>query len=409
MVGAGEDVEVGPEPDSASVTTVGRSLPTPLRANSAAAPSGVRRPFSPSDDFAVGHPANCATSGRSPPNPPALWHSARFRARYPCVWAGKWSREAGVGHPENTVSVPSTTSAGFGARPAENSSDRTFSCAVGVAQADNPSNSLPLGGVVNWTASFRFQRKECVGIVPGTRSGFGSPVSKHCGVGQLANCAALWRFKPPSRPSEPAPVPELVSGVGQADTAITICAASLIVSDFFDPDGRTRDSGFDDTRPPLPLDASGVGLADTGDPVQPLADVGASDEDSFPNDAIPTTNPSFAFLARARSAQIRHPDGVTRSFQVSTNSIDPGEAILARNLLAKHRCRAALGDEAEEDGPQVTLVGLAFPLAGRRERLAGAAAGPDGAVVGPSGEPQGDRPPADPGEEVALTVSNKVG
>jgi len=37
----------------------------------------------------------------------------------------------------------------------------------------------------------------------------------------------------------------------------------------------------------------------------------------------------------ARSAQIRRPDGVTASFQVSENKIEPREAVLARRLLSK--------------------------------------------------------------------------
>jgi len=39
--------------------------------------------------------------------------------------------------------------------------------------------------------------------------------------------------------------------------------------------------------------------------------------------------------ADARSAQIRRPDGVTASFQVRENKIEPCEPILARNLLSK--------------------------------------------------------------------------
>jgi hypothetical protein len=37
----------------------------------------------------------------------------------------------------------------------------------------------------------------------------------------------------------------------------------------------------------------------------------------------------------ARSAQIRRPDGVTRSFQISRNNVEPSEAVFGRNLLAK--------------------------------------------------------------------------
>jgi hypothetical protein len=55
--------------------------------------------------------------------------------------------------------------------------------------------------------------------------------------------------------------------------------------------------------------------------------------------------------ADARSAQIRSPEGVARSFQVSVYKTDPREARLTRNLLAKDDCRAALVDEVEERGP----------------------------------------------------------
>jgi hypothetical protein len=47
----------------------------------------------------------------------------------------------------------------------------------------------------------------------------------------------------------------------------------------------------------------------------------------------------------ARSAQIGGPDGISHSFQVSAYSGEPLAAIFARNLFAKHDCRAALGDE----------------------------------------------------------------
>ena len=74
----------------------------------------------------------------------------------------------------------------------------------------------------------------------------------------------------------------------------------------------------------------------------------------------------------ARSAQIGSPDGVTRVFQVSVNKVEPREAVLARNLLSKHRCRPALADEIEERGPQVPLVSEPAAAACRAERLAGA-------------------------------------
>jgi hypothetical protein len=53
----------------------------------------------------------------------------------------------------------------------------------------------------------------------------------------------------------------------------------------------------------------------------------------------------------ARSAEIDRPDGVTRCFQVSVNKVEPSEAVLARNLLAKDCCRAMDFDEMEPRGP----------------------------------------------------------
>ena len=106
--------------------------------------------------------------------------------------------------------------------------------------------------------------------------------------------------------------------------------------------------------------------------------------------------------ADARSAQIRSPDGVALSFQVSTYKVEPREASRARNLLAKDDWRAALSDETEPLGPEVALVGEAEAPAGGAEGLAGARAGPHGAVVGPAGEAQGVGPGTEAGEGVEL-------
>lgn len=55
--------------------------------------------------------------------------------------------------------------------------------------------------------------------------------------------------------------------------------------------------------------------------------------------------------ADARSAEIDRPAGVGRSFQVSLYKVEPSEAVLARNLLAKDDARAALSDEMVEGRP----------------------------------------------------------
>jgi hypothetical protein len=88
--------------------------------------------------------------------------------------------------------------------------------------------------------------------------------------------------------------------------------------------------------------------------------------------------------ADARSAQICRPKGVARCFHVRLYSVEPAEAVLARNLLSKDNWRAALCDEAIELGPEVTLVGKSCSLSSGAEGLTGAGAGPDGTVVGPS-------------------------
>jgi hypothetical protein len=112
--------------------------------------------------------------------------------------------------------------------------------------------------------------------------------------------------------------------------------------------------------------------------------------------------------ADARSAQICRPNGVARCFHVSAYSVEPAEAVLARNLLSKDDWRAALCDEPMELRPEVALVFDALALTGGAEGLAGTASGPDGSVVGPSGEAEGVAPDADTGEEVALRVTLEV-
>jgi len=112
--------------------------------------------------------------------------------------------------------------------------------------------------------------------------------------------------------------------------------------------------------------------------------------------------------AEARSAGIDRPDGVVRSFQVSVYKVEPTEAVLACNLLAKDCVRAALRDETEEVGPEVSLVVETSTLAGGAERLTWARTGPNRTLVTPPGAAQGVAPDADPGEEVALGVTTKV-
>jgi len=78
------------------------------------------------------------------------------------------------------------------------------------------------------------------------------------------------------------------------------------------------------------------------------------------------------------------------------------------DLLPEDRLWAALADEAKPDGEQVSLVGFAFLPPRAAERLARGTTCPNRSVVGPSGEPEGNGPSADTGEEMALAIAFKV-
>lgn len=105
----------------------------------------------------------------------------------------------------------------------------------------------------------------------------------------------------------------------------------------------------------------------------------------------------------ARSAQIRSPEGVARSFQVSAYSVEPREAVRARNLLSKDDWRAALADETEPLGPEVALVFDSLASTGDAEGLAGAGPGPDGVGVRPAGESERMLPDPDASKEVSTS------
>ena len=112
--------------------------------------------------------------------------------------------------------------------------------------------------------------------------------------------------------------------------------------------------------------------------------------------------------AEARSAGIDRPEGVTRAFHVIRYKVEPTEAVLARNLFAKHDWRTALSDEMEERGPKVPLVIKPAAFACRAERLTGARPGPEGPFVRPASKTRSKRPSSDSGEEMALSVTFKV-
>jgi hypothetical protein len=106
--------------------------------------------------------------------------------------------------------------------------------------------------------------------------------------------------------------------------------------------------------------------------------------------------------ADAVCAKNGRPAGVTESFQVCENSIDPTELNRCRNLLTNDDWRTALFDETVEDGPEVPLVFRASFLSGRGEGLAGEACRPDRFVVGPAGEAEGERPSRQTCEKMML-------
>ncbi len=77
----------------------------------------------------------------------------------------------------------------------------------------------------------------------------------------------------------------------------------------------------------------------------------------------------------------------------------------AGDLLTEHDGWAALADEVEECGPEVTLVGLSESFSCGAEWLTGAASCPHGTIFGPSCELEGKTPTRNACEEVALGVS----
>lgn len=253
------------------------------------------------------------------------------------------------------------------------------SAAVGVGHADSIAKSL---------------RFEPWRVAPAARFAWPPPLaSLACGLGHDASFAIQDRSTCRFLPSGVRPVGDIWPpfglrppfgqvGVGQyAVSFATICRS---VSDT--PMRAPRAT----QRCLRARNASGVPFAGcasgVGHEPQPLPDVRRTD---------------------ARSAEIDRPDGVTRTFQVSVNKVEPVETVAACNLLAKHDARAALRDEVVPRGPKVPLVSKPASAACRAERLARTAARPDRAVVRPAGEAQRVRPDADAGEEVALIIAGE--
>jgi hypothetical protein len=133
--------------------------------------------------------------------------------------------------------------------------------------------------------------------------------------------------------------------------------------------------------PPSASDLTGVGH---GDPVQPLSDVWSIDRESWDRN---------------------RPAGVCVSFQIKENSVEPTKASLARNLLSHDDKGPRCVNESMKVGPQMPWIGGAKAFARDRERLAGAASGPQGLVVGPSCHSGSDTPQSPAGKEVDLLKS----
>lgn len=110
----------------------------------------------------------------------------------------------------------------------------------------------------------------------------------------------------------------------------------------------------------------------------------------------------------ARSRETDRPEGVTDSFHVSLNKVEPAVADRCFNLLTKDDARLALADEVEPDRPEVSIVGAALAFPSRTEGLTGTGTGPNRSIIGPPGEPESVGPYADAGEEMALGVPSKI-
>ena len=110
----------------------------------------------------------------------------------------------------------------------------------------------------------------------------------------------------------------------------------------------------------------------------------------------------------ARSRNTGRCKGITTTFQIRLNKVEPAMSNRCINLLSKDDWMAALGDEVEPDGPQVAGVGSTFTFTGDAERLAGTTTCPNRSVLGPSGKVEGAAPSTNAGEEVALCVARQV-
>ena len=168
---------------------------------------------------------------------------------------------------------------------------------------------------------------------------------------------AVCKFIPPLRPCDPAPVEQLLWGVGHMLTFPWLSGGPHLF-------------------------ARGVGHK-------------------------PETVPTMGRPDTA-SWQYSRRDGVAFAFQIMSGFVQPFMGNRGRNLFSKDDWRFALADEPEPYWPEMAFVRLALLLSGGTEGLAGATAGPDRSIVRPGCHSECEGPSTDSGEEVALGISAEV-
>lgn len=136
----------------------------------------------------------------------------------------------------------------------------------------------------------------------------------------------------------------------------------------------------------------------------PSLDVGVGHAASEPSIPHPDEKEALADVRStdARSAEIDRCCGVALSFQVSLYNVEPSEAILARNLFTKQERRAALRDETEKFGPEVSVIVGTFTATCRAKWLTWGTPSPHRVVVRDPSAAQGMTPNTDARKEVAL-------
>lgn len=114
--------------------------------------------------------------------------------------------------------------------------------------------------------------------------------------------------------------------------------------------------------------------------------------------------------ADGASRNPKRPPGVAHCFQIKERSIEPQIAVTI-NVFEQAPSGSFFEspEEASAFRPEVAIIRHSAPDACDRERLARVAAGPERAVVGPSCEAGSKAEPADPGEEMDMGVSPKIG